>query len=371
MSASILMVPITSWVIGRAFIKSLSCTREMPSRAYEGASTTVKITLRGYLSLLSTAEVTDETPTWVKVSPYTECFEEETNAFVVTYTLTPLKRGICKIGPIKVTVTDPLGLFRLSTKQQVFAELVVLPRPLPIPDSRLWYIGKLGNHQFEGIGRKGRSGTEFHGIREYQPGDELRRIHWRSTARHGELRVIEFEHSRAPDIVIAIDLQSNAEADIGFYTPLDYGAKFAAYLAEQVLALGGSARLLLPRSVYLRLKSDATPTNLHSILDILARLGSDESESLSEVLIENSKSISQASSVVCLSHLVGPTLVKCVRMLQQEGVKLQFIIMVIDGILDSNTDELIRELMSEKVGVSVIECSSHKIFCRLRARNNV
>jgi len=100
----------------------------------------------------------------------------------------PLRRGPVLAAGWKLTTSDPLGLFsnRSSSTDRELA--LVLPRFTSL--NRRVQVREL--EASVAAPRTG-SGTELFGVREYRPGDPLRRIHWRSSARHGELIVREFE----------------------------------------------------------------------------------------------------------------------------------------------------------------------------------
>ena len=58
-------------------------------------------------------------------------------------------------------------------------------------------------------------GDDFYGVREYAPGDELRRVHWRTTARTGTLAVAEYAQGVTLDVTVALDLFQDAYKGTG------------------------------------------------------------------------------------------------------------------------------------------------------------
>lgn len=114
---------------------------------------------------------------------------------VTAYRVPTSARGHVTIGPMLLDRTDVLGLCRARTWLPGTLEVVVVPVvvPLRFPDARS--RGPLG----EDVRTRSwaRSGTEFHSQREYVPGDDLRRINWKSSARTGALMVTE----RAPESI--------------------------------------------------------------------------------------------------------------------------------------------------------------------------
>src|SRR5262249_22634784 len=102
----------------------------------------------------------------------------------VTYFLPTTARAELRAGPLRVTSCDPLGLFRRVDRYGQPATLLVHPRTVPLatlPSGRLATVDGPASLLAPG-------GTvTFHGLREYTSGDDLRHIHWRTSARTGTL----------------------------------------------------------------------------------------------------------------------------------------------------------------------------------------
>ncbi|WP_433307552.1 DUF58 domain-containing protein [Actinoplanes sp. CA-030573] len=119
----------------------------------------------------------------------------------VDYPVPTSRRGVVPIGPLRVTRGDPLGLIRLARTYGGVAEVWVHPRihllrAVPAGISR----------SLDGRIDKVPHGTiTFDSLREYVVGDELRRVHWRSSAKVGELMVREQLDTSEPTIVVLLD----------------------------------------------------------------------------------------------------------------------------------------------------------------------
>lgn len=110
----------------------------------------------------------------------------------VAYRLPTARRGIVGIGPLDVVVEDPFGLCSIRTRATGRSELTVFPHVDPIDPPRL----AAGPDPTTGAvhpSSLGRSGDEFYALRPYVVGDDLRRVHWPSTARSGDLVVRQDE----------------------------------------------------------------------------------------------------------------------------------------------------------------------------------
>lgn len=106
--------------------------------------------------------------------------------------LTPQQRGYLHLRGLKITRTDPLGLYKASDTIQLHDSILVLPRRYPLPPVMLPGTRK---YQPGGVALASSVGDaeEFISLREYRPGDPLRRIHWRSWAKTGKPVVKEYQ----------------------------------------------------------------------------------------------------------------------------------------------------------------------------------
>jgi uncharacterized protein (DUF58 family) len=127
--------------------------------------------------------------------------------FVHEFAIPTTHRGIVDIGPVRTIRADPIGLVRRELIWTESTELFVHPRTIAIPSTSTGFV-----HDLEGSATRDltNSDVSFHALREYQPGDERRYIHWKSTAKTGTYMVRQFEETRRSHIVIA---QSLARAD--------------------------------------------------------------------------------------------------------------------------------------------------------------
>ncbi|MDH5224295.1 MAG: DUF58 domain-containing protein, partial [Actinomycetota bacterium] len=121
----------------------------------------------------------------------------------VAYTLLPQTRGRYRLGPLAVDVSDPFALTRQRLEFEEYDDLLVTPEIedlMAAPDSGLgpnW--GATRARQLF------RTGEEYHTMRQYQLGDDLRRIHWPSVARTGDLMIRQDESSRRASGLVFLD----------------------------------------------------------------------------------------------------------------------------------------------------------------------
>lgn len=129
--------------------------------------------------------------------------EEETTQ---TYQGMLPRRGKYLLGPLVATTRFPLGLVRRTVVIEEEASLLVVPRQGQL--TPLWRAWERQRVQVSGQSarRRGAQDGEFHSLRPYRPGDSPRLIHWRTSARQGELMVRQFEQPRTHGLAVFLDL---------------------------------------------------------------------------------------------------------------------------------------------------------------------
>ncbi|MBN1922220.1 MAG: DUF58 domain-containing protein [Anaerolineae bacterium] len=154
-------------------------------------------------------------------------------------------RGAYEFQSVAVTVSETLGLFQRTAWLPAHARLIVMPRarrlrPLPIrPRRTLGFAGPIPSRQ-SGVG------VDFYGVREYQPGDPLRRVNWHVMARRPDRpHTTEFEQERIADVGLILDVRRQIALEIRGVSLLEHGVHATAALAESLLHDGHRVGLLL------------------------------------------------------------------------------------------------------------------------------
>jgi len=119
------------------------------------------------------------------------------------------QRGRHQLGALRSIARFPFGLYSRSQELAPATECIVLPRIGALNGEMLrHWLNRAG----KGDGRQRRRklqrallGAEIHGLRDYRPGDSLRWIHWRSSARRGQLLVCEFEENPSTDLILIVE----------------------------------------------------------------------------------------------------------------------------------------------------------------------
>lgn len=110
-------------------------------------------------------------------------------------------RGVLAVGPVSVLRGDPLGLFERTHDRRQAVDLFVHPRTTSLDGLSL---GQLRDLEGLPVQQLERDDVSFHALREYQPGDDLRHVHWKSTARTGDVMVRQYEQTRRSHFVVGL-----------------------------------------------------------------------------------------------------------------------------------------------------------------------
>lgn len=121
-----------------------------------------------------------------------------------------LRRGIVTIGPATTVRSDPIGLLRREHAFDDVHQLYVHPRTTAIPSTSAGLIRDLEGNPTR---RLVDADMSFHAIREYAPGDGRRQIHWKSTAKTGQLMVRQYEESRRSRMAVVLSVAEREFAD--------------------------------------------------------------------------------------------------------------------------------------------------------------
>ncbi|MCS7002591.1 MAG: DUF58 domain-containing protein, partial [Dehalococcoidia bacterium] len=143
------------------------------------------------------------------------------------------QRGRFRLGPLTVVATDPAGLFQREEQISGASSLLVYPRTVPIPDFTIPGGDLSGESRVKQWTHAVTPNAS--GIREYQPGDSLNRIHWLSTARTNRMMVKDFELDPSSEVWIVLDLQRSVHLGSGDDSTEEYGVTIAASIARRLI----------------------------------------------------------------------------------------------------------------------------------------
>ncbi len=162
----------------------------------------------------------------------------------IEYPLLGRVRGRFHTGPLLVRTSDPFGLVQLDRHFQATSEVMITPVVEVLPAMRS--AGGAGSAGESRPHRVGITGQDDVLIREYRHGDDRRRIHWRSTARRGDLMVRREEQAWDPTASVLLDVRSGSHAGRGMHGSLEWAVSAAASVAVHFLDDGFGVEIYEP-----------------------------------------------------------------------------------------------------------------------------
>ena len=154
----------------------------------------------------------------------------------ITYPMAGLRRGRFRTGPLTVRATDPFQLVKLDRRFSATSGIQITPRIVPLPMIRT--VSGSGSTGDALPQKAGVIGSDDVLVREYHPGDDVRRIHWRTTARRGELFVRREEQAWDPTATVIIDSRTSAHAGRGRGSSFEWAVSAAASIALHFVDAG-------------------------------------------------------------------------------------------------------------------------------------
>jgi len=232
------------------------------------------------------------------------------NRFRYRYRLQGVRRGYYQLGPTLLRTGDLFGLTYRERASGV-AWLTVFPRIVAIPHGRLTSGRPAG--ELRARRRVLEDPTQVIGVRPYQHGDSLRRIHWRATAHTGRIQSKLFELSAQTETTIVLNLRredypaSPGEAQETAELAVVLAASIAHHLLERrqrtgLLALGEDpARDLSDPDAPVRVPASRSRDQLAAILSVLGRIKLGPGEELAAVLQRQKQDLSWGSLLVVIA----------------------------------------------------------------------
>ena len=243
----------------------------------------------------------------------------------IPYDLIPQKRGFYPLGPLQISTGDPLGLMRPTQKEYPSSPLTVYPQivnmtAFGLPSRSPFGTIKHLNPIFEDPSR-------IMGKRDFQNGDSIRRIDWKSTAATGQLQVKLYEASIALEVMIVLDLQRESYEIKTFFT----ASELAITAAASVAAWGKSKRQVVGL-----VTNGADPLHDHlmpaplppkrgtghfiNILEVLARIQAGDNLPIEHLIQDSLADLSWGATLVLISGSLQESTLNLLSKASKRGI---------------------------------------------------
>ncbi|MEQ3552252.1 DUF58 domain-containing protein [Pseudonocardia nematodicida] len=240
------LLPVLALVVALRSRRTLQVGRTLePLRAEAGGQGTATLRIAGG-ALLGSLRISDAVPDAVGPSdrypPRFTVHRLGRRGARVGYPLRPAVRGAYAIGPLRGRGTDALGLAEFRHDLLPADRWLVLPRVTPLT-GRAPLASATAGRGAEGGSRPGTGNPDVL-IRHYRQGDEMRRVHWRSSARRDELMVRLDDRPDPTGVTVLLDRRDGAHRGHGAASSLEWAVEFTAAVTAHLLRRGDDVTLV-------------------------------------------------------------------------------------------------------------------------------
>jgi uncharacterized protein (DUF58 family) len=229
-----------------------------------------------------------------------------------------VRRGHFRIEPLQIRTGDPFGFFEASASVGQGVGIVVYPRIERIP---LWRLPAANLEGSNASPERTLQTTPLATtVRPWAPGDSFNRIHWRATARHGEIQVKEFELEQTADAWIILDLERSIQAGRGDESTVEAGVRVAAAIADKALLENRAVGMTISAHRLALLPTDRGSRQHLKIMQLLAAVDGDGSTSLVETLVSTASRLRRGMTAIVITASTDPTWIRPIASLRGRGI---------------------------------------------------
>lgn len=239
-----------------------------------------------------------------------------TRQWLAKVTLT--RRGSYRLGALHVRTGDPFSLFSTDMIVGTATNVIVFPEVVPLPH---WRLPPSPIDGTTPVRRRYEAATPLvSGVRPYVHGDAINRIHWLSSARHGELHVKEFDLEQAADLWIALDLDRSVHAGIGTDASVEAAVTVAASIALRTLSDNRSVAMTASARRIQVHQPDRGPRVEQKLLHLLANVQADGAHPLAEVINATLPQLRRGMTLCIITGSTDRAWVRGLAALRRRGV---------------------------------------------------
>jgi uncharacterized protein (DUF58 family) len=244
-----------------------------------------------------------------------------------TYVIESVPRGRYPIADAVVVVEDPLGLQRAEIEVETPGALLVFPRLVDL--DRLF--SEAGSRMQEGrrLLLRRPSGFDLHSVREYEQGESLRRVHWPTTAKRGQLMVKDLEDSPRDEVVVLLDADAGFVGGEGVTSSFETAVSAAGSVLRTHIGRGRRAGLIVNALTPRYQAVHTLDGDWGLALELLASVEPDGRNAVTAMLVEGAGAPSKALELCLVTSNLTPRLVD--RLLQRSVTRRGTSVVYVDA----------------------------------------
>jgi uncharacterized protein (DUF58 family) len=228
------------------------------------------------------------------------------------------RRGHFRIEPLQIRTGDPFGFFESSASVGSGVNVTVYPRLEPVP---LWKLPAANLDGSQATRERTLQTTPLATtVRPWAPGDAFNRIHWRSTARHGDIQVKEFDLEQTADAWIILDLERSPQRGSGDESTVEVAVRVAAAVADKGLVENRSVGMTVNAHRLAQLQPDRGGRQHLKVMQLLAAVDGDGATPLAEALVGSVSRIRRGMTAIVVTASLNRDWIKPLASLRTRGI---------------------------------------------------
>ncbi len=255
------------------------------------------------------------------------------------------RRGHFRVEPLQIRTGDPFGFFEASASVGQGVAVVVYPRIEALPLWRLPAASIEGSHAAPE--RTLQTSPLATAVRPYAPGDSFNRIHWKSTARHGEIQVKEFELEQTADAWIFIDLERAVQGGRGEESSVEIAVRAAASIAAKALLENRAVGMTVNGHRQAIVPADRGARQHLKIMQLLAAVEGDGTTPLAESLMAAAGRLRRGMTAIVITSSTDRGWVRPLAALRTRGIGS--VVVTVDAAAADDALRLERRRLGEPV----------------------
>ena len=285
--------------------KGIIATRELPEKLSNGDDNEIAITIENNYNFRTDILLIDELPFQYQKRDFnidTRLSKFESKK--IKYTLRPLERGEYHFGHLNLYVTSPLQLVSRRFKFGKDAMVPNYPSFLQLRKYMLMaFSNKLSEYGLKKIRRIGHT-MEFEQIKDYVPGDDIRNINWKATAKRNQLMVNQYQDEKSQPVYSVIDKGRVMRMPFEGLSLLDYAINATLVISNIALMKQDKAGMFaFSNKVANKVVAQRRPSQMNTILETLYNLDTDFAESdFSRLYIDVKRNLNQRSLLLLYTN---------------------------------------------------------------------
>ncbi len=259
------------------------------------------------------------------------------------------KRGYYTLGPVVITSGDMFGFYRRSTTELQEEHIVVYPRIFPVAEMIIPPLHPMGDSAAER--RIFADPSRIIGVREYDPRDSLKHVHWKATARHQSLLVKVFEPTTTLKVALFLSVDSFHNDATHDPAGFELGISAAASIANRVIQQGSAAGLFVNTMMAdtgrpARIPPGRDNSRLMNILEALAKVTTSFGIPFEDFLQSEQGNLAWGTTLIFILSSISETMAGRLMFLKEKGYRMM-VLLVGEG--DGNKEALSNSIPCRRI----------------------